>query len=73
MANQARLKQFVFEGMLMKDALQRLSEKGLNVDVVTEKTIVERAEQMDFPQRIVTEAGRMASVFRDFLLRRELR
>lgn len=61
--NPKQLKQFVFEGMLVKDALRRLSETGLNVDVVSEKTIVERAEQMDFPQRIITEAGRMASMF----------
>lgn len=58
-----QLKQFVFEGMLVKDALRQLSESGINIDVVSEKTVVERAEQMDFPQRIISEAGRMASIF----------
>lgn len=57
------LKEFVFNGILVKENLAALSHEGINVDVVSEKSIVSRAEQMDFPLRIITEAGKMASIF----------
>lgn len=49
--------------MLVKENLSGLSREGINVDVISEKSVVSRAEQMDFPLRIVSEAGKMASVF----------
>gem|GEM_PF-286969 len=57
------LKRFVFDGVLVKDALTSLSKHGISVDVVTEKSVISRAEQMNFPLRIMNEAGKMASVF----------
>jgi hypothetical protein len=62
----AALKLFVFNGALVKSALQRLGREGINVDVVTERSVVERAEQLDFPLRILTEASRMSSMFAIF-------
>lgn len=58
------LKRFVFDGLLVKDGLQRLSsEEGISVDVITESSVVSRAEQMDFPIRLTSAAAQMASVF----------
>lgn len=61
------LKRFVFNGLLLKDSLQTLaSEEGISVDVVTESSVVSRAEQMNFPIRLTAAAARMASVFTVF-------
>jgi hypothetical protein len=66
MNSREALKLFVFNGALAKSALQELARDGINVDVVTEKSVVERAQQLDFPLRILTEASRMSSVFAIF-------
>ncbi|WP_457105592.1 Swt1 family HEPN domain-containing protein, partial [Methylobacterium sp. P5_C11] len=54
---------FVFDGMLAKDRLASLAADGIQIDVVTESSVVQRAEMLSFPLRILTDAGRMASVF----------
>jgi hypothetical protein len=60
----SKLKSFVFDGMLVKDGLRALAqEHAINVDIVTEKTVVSRAGHLNSPLRILEASGRMASVF----------
>lgn len=73
------LKQFVFNGMLVNDSLNKLKKDGINIENEIEDKIA-RVVENDFSPRIWNDAGKMSSVYtalfcienmiRDFIVER---
>jgi hypothetical protein len=61
-----RVKQFVFDGMLVSDALGQLELAGISVRGVAATPPTIQLDEASFSPRIVYDAGKMSSVFTAF-------
>lgn len=61
-----RLKQFVFNGILVQDSLTHLESAGISVRGAAATPPVIKVDESEFSPRIVYDAGKMSSVFTAF-------
>lgn len=61
-----KLKEFMFNGLLLDDSLVRLEEQGISVKSGYELEEVQRIDNTDFSPRIIFNATKMSSVFKVF-------
>ena len=62
MNNLEKLKQFVFNGALIKDSINSLGDQGISISG-TEPPIAAPIEETDFSPRVVYDAKKMSAVF----------
>lgn len=58
-----RLKEFVFNGMLIEDSLVSLEQQGINVKNDGDINVISRVSQKDFNPRLWYNASKMPSVY----------
>ena len=58
-----RLKEFVFNGMLIEDSLVSLEQQGINVKNDGDINVISRVSQKDFNPRLWYNASKMSSVY----------
>lgn len=63
MNNIAKLKQFVFNGILSEDSLTNLEKEGISIRQGSKIQPVARIEETDFSPRIIHNGSRMASIY----------
>ena len=66
MESRKKLKEFIFNGLLLDDTLDRLEENGISVREGQKLKSVTRIEESDFSPRIIHNAIKMSSVFTVF-------
>lgn len=66
MKSSKKLKEFIFNGLLLDDTLDRLEETGISVREGQKLTGVTRIQESDFSPRIIHQATKMSSVFSVF-------
>lgn len=63
MTNIEKLKQFVFNGILLEDNLLSLEKMGITVKQGDKTQPIARIDETDFSPRIIYNASRMASIY----------
>lgn len=63
MFEKSKLKEFVFNGMLVKDSLEGLENQGINVIEKTDETQINRVMESDFSPRLWYNATKMSAVY----------
>ena len=63
MTNTDKLKQFVFNGLLLEDTFVRMEEQGISVRHGRHEISVDRIDEQDFSPRIIFSANKMSSVY----------
>lgn len=58
-----KIKEFVFNGMLVQDSLTNLEKKGIKVLNSNDQTVINRVDETDFSPRLWHNAERMSSVY----------
>lgn len=58
-----KLKEFVFNGMLVKDSLEGLENQGIKVIEKTDETQINRVMESDFSPRLWYNATKMSAVY----------
>lgn len=66
MNSKIKLKEFLFNGLLLEDSLDRLENEGISVREGVKLKTVSRIEESDFSPRIIYNASKMSSVFTVF-------
>ncbi len=66
MNHSRKLKEFIFNGLLLDDSLDRLEESGISIRDGQKIKGVSRIEETDFSPRIIHSAVKMSSVFTVF-------
>jgi|SRR5690554_6898925 len=66
MKNSKKLKEFIFNGLLLDDTLDKLGESGISVREGQKLKGVTRIQESDFSPRIIHNATKMSSVFTVF-------
>ncbi|MBI5324630.1 MAG: hypothetical protein HZB41_05060 [Ignavibacteriae bacterium] len=66
MPQKNKLKEFIFNGLLLNDSLDRLEEKGISINEGHKLKIVSRIIETDFSPRIIYNSIKMSSVFSVF-------
>lgn len=66
MSHKKKLKEFIFNGLLLDDSLDRLEDSGISVREGQKLKAVSRIEETDFSPRIIHNAVKMSSVFTVF-------
>lgn len=66
MKNSKKLKEFIFNGLLLDDTLDKLEESGISVREGQKLQGVSRIQKTDFSPRIIHNATKMSSVFTVF-------
>ena len=61
-----KLKEFIFNGLLLDDTLDKLSESGISIRDGQTVANVSRIQETDFSPRIIYNATKMSSVFMVF-------
>jgi hypothetical protein len=61
-----KLKEFIFNGLLLDDTLDKLSESGISIREGQTVANVSRIQETDFSPRIIYNATKMSSVFMVF-------
>lgn len=61
-----KIKEFVFNGLLLEDSLLNLENQGISVKTGFKLEEVERIDPADFSPKIIYNATKMASVFKVF-------
>lgn len=61
-----RLKEFLFNGLLLDDSLNRLEEQGISIREGFKPQVVSRIIETDFNPRIIYNSSKMSSVFSVF-------
>lgn len=66
MKDSKKLKEFIFNGLLLDDTLDKLAESGISVREGQKIVGVSRINETDFSPRIIYNATKMSSVFMVF-------
>ncbi len=66
MKHSKKLKEFIFNGLLLDDALDKLSDSGISVREVQKIVAISRINESEFSPRIIYNATMMSSVFMVF-------
>jgi hypothetical protein len=66
MTQHKKLKEFIFNGFLLEDSLERLEEDGISVKEGFKITEVERISDVEFSPKIIFHSAKMSSVFKVF-------
>ncbi|MCB9227892.1 MAG: hypothetical protein H6578_12090 [Chitinophagales bacterium] len=66
MKNSKKLKEFIFNGLLLDDTLDKLEDSGISVREGQKLKGVSRIQETDFSPRIIHNATKMSSVFTVF-------
>lgn len=66
MSEKQKLKEFIFNGLLLDDSLERLEKQGITVKSGFKLDEVERIDESDFSPKIIYNATKMSSVFKVF-------
>lgn len=61
--DEKKLKEFVFNGMLVQDSLQSLESEGINVTKTSDNVVVNRVSEHDFSPKLWYNASKMSSVY----------
>lgn len=63
MNNSDQLKQFIFNGLLLRDSFERLESQGISVNSGKNLIPVERIDEEDFSPRVIHDANLMSSIY----------
>lgn len=63
MNNSDQLKQFIFNGLLLRDSFERLEGQGISVNSGKNLIPVERIDEEDFSPRVIYDANLMSSIY----------
>jgi hypothetical protein len=63
MSDHPTLRRFVFDALLLEDTFAGLERQGIGVRITTESSVVERVSRLEYDQKIIADAKKMASVF----------
>jgi hypothetical protein len=66
MSDSKKLKEFIFNGLLLDDTLDKLSESGISIREGQTIANISRIQETDFSPRIIYNATKMSSVFMVF-------